>query len=243
MKWKDEEKSNKMEEHHAYTAPILDIYKKIPFPYPTVIIGAGGFGREVAEIARRMYLSSRSIKIIGFIDNDKKLHGNEINNYKVLGDLKTFDHSRFYFICSIANPIIKRRIIEQGNELQYRWINIIDPKIEPFYGCKLGKGIVIQKGTCLAVNSIIEDHVHINFNCSIGHDARIGKYSTISPLCAISGNTTIGECCFLGSGVITFPGVKIGANSKIGAGSVVTKNIPPNVVAIGSPARIVKRLG
>lgn len=48
---------------------------------------------------------------------------------------------------------------------------------------------------------------------------------------------------WLGGGVIVCPGVRIGKNSVIGAGSVVTKDIPPNVVAVGNPARVVREIG
>jgi maltose O-acetyltransferase len=47
---------------------------------------------------------------------------------------------------------------------------------------------------------------------------------------------------WLGGGVIVCPGVTIGENTVVGAGSVVTRDLPANVVAVGSPARVVKRL-
>jgi galactoside O-acetyltransferase len=52
----------------------------------------------------------------------------------------------------------------------------------------------------------------------------------------------IGRNCWLGAGVVVVPGVTIGENSVIGAGSVVTKDIPPNVVAVGNPCRVIKKL-
>lgn len=53
---------------------------------------------------------------------------------------------------------------------------------------------------------------------------------------------TIGDNVWIGGGAIVLPGVTIGDNSVIGAGSVVTKDVPPNVVAVGSPARPVRTL-
>lgn len=50
----------------------------------------------------------------------------------------------------------------------------------------------------------------------------------------------IGKCCWLGAGVIVLPGITIGDGSVIGAGSVVTKDIPSNVVAAGSPCRVLR---
>ena len=53
----------------------------------------------------------------------------------------------------------------------------------------------------------------------------------------------IGRNCWLGAGVIVMPGVTIGDNSVIGAGSVVTKDVPANVVAVGNPCRVLREIG
>lgn len=53
---------------------------------------------------------------------------------------------------------------------------------------------------------------------------------------------TLGDNVWLGGGVIVLPGVTIGDNSVVGAGSVVTKDVPANVVVVGSPARVIKHL-
>jgi maltose O-acetyltransferase len=53
---------------------------------------------------------------------------------------------------------------------------------------------------------------------------------------------TIGDNVWLGGGVIVCPGVTIGADTVVGAGSVVTKDLPPGVLAVGSPARVVRKL-
>ncbi|WP_217616985.1 maltose acetyltransferase domain-containing protein [Cellulomonas sp. GbtcB1] len=52
----------------------------------------------------------------------------------------------------------------------------------------------------------------------------------------------IGDNVWLGGGVIVCPGVTIGENSVVGAGSVVTKDVPPNVVAVGNPARVIREI-
>ena len=53
----------------------------------------------------------------------------------------------------------------------------------------------------------------------------------------------IGRNCWLGAGVIVMPGVTIGDNTVIGAGSVVTRDIPANVVAVGNPCRVMREIG
>ena len=53
----------------------------------------------------------------------------------------------------------------------------------------------------------------------------------------------IGKNCWLGAGVIVLPGVTIGDNTVVGAGSVVTKDLPANVVAVGNPCRVLREIG
>lgn len=50
----------------------------------------------------------------------------------------------------------------------------------------------------------------------------------------------IGKNCWIGAGVVIVPGVTVGDNTVIGAGSVVTKDIPANVVAVGNPCRVMR---
>lgn len=241
--WSENEESEnrRLEEQHAFTAP----YKK-PEDWVkyVVVIGAGDFGRETAEICKRIELSSRDMRLIGFLDDNKELHGKYINGIRVLGGIGYFKDLEVkpHFVVAIGDPLIKKRLIKIALDYGYIPTNIIDPSVIFFSGVKLGKGIVINVNCGIMANVVIKDHVHINLLTSVGHDVHIGAYSTISPCCALSGFTHIGKCCFLGSNVTTFPKVRIRDNSKIGAGSVVTKDIPSNVVAIGSPAKIMKWL-
>ena len=63
-----------------------------------------------------------------------------------------------------------------------------------------------------------------------------GKYTDIS-----SKPVIIGKNCWIGEKVIILPGVTIGCNSIVGAGSVVTKDIAPNCIAVGNPAKVIKK--
>ncbi len=104
--------------------------------------------------------------------------------------------------------------------------------------------------------------VYFNFNATLVDDTHIfvGDYTKFGPnvVIATAGHpilpslreqayqynapVKIGKCVWLGAGVIVLPGVEIGDNSVIGAGSVVTKNIPANVVAVGNPCKVVRSI-
>jgi maltose O-acetyltransferase len=66
-------------------------------------------------------------------------------------------------------------------------------------------------------------------------EPRQDKWESAAPI-------TIGDNVWLGGGAIVCPGVTIGENTVVGAGAVVTKDLPANVVAVGNPARVIKRI-
>ena len=82
----------------------------------------------------------------------------------------------------------------------------------------------------------------VNLSCTIGHDTTIGEFVEICPNVSISGRCTIGNLVFIGTGATILPDITIGNNSVVAAGSVVTKDVPDNVLVAGIPAIIKKEL-
>ncbi len=106
------------------------------------------------------------------------------------------------------------------------------------------------------------NHVYANFNLTMVDDTHIyvGDHTMFGPnvVVATAGHPIlpqlrekamqynmpvhIGRNCWLGAGVIVLPGVTIGDNTVVGAGSVVTKDLPANVVAVGNPCRVLREI-
>ncbi|MDE7414114.1 MAG: sugar O-acetyltransferase [Muribaculaceae bacterium] len=120
---------------------------------------------------------------------------------------------------------------------------------QPFR-CDYGSNIYIGENFFANFNLTILDEaeVRIGENCFIGPNVSI--YTACHPLDSESRNkglewsepVMIGDSVWIGGSTTILPGVSIGDNVVIGAGSVVTKDIPSNVVAVGNPARIIKYL-
>lgn len=105
----------------------------------------------------------------------------------------------------------------------------------------LGEGNVILHRSIIQANARIGSHVLINTAASIDHDNLIEDYVHISPHATLSGHVTIGEGTHIGAGATVIPSIKIGKWCKIGAGAVVIDDIPDYSVAVGCPARVIKR--
>ncbi len=210
-----------------------------------VIIGAGGFGREVLEIIKRINSVDHQYDILGFIDDNKEIFGTLINEHEVLGGIEWIKSSKqenIHFVCAIGDPKVKKHVIQKALDLGYIPGTIIDPSVNLNYNVKIGEGSIICPGNQLTTNINIKKHVIINQICSIGHDVSIGDYSTINPLSAISGGVKLGEGCFIGTGAKILQYQEIGDWSVVGASACVINNIPDYKLAIGVPAKIKKDL-
>jgi sugar O-acyltransferase (sialic acid O-acetyltransferase NeuD family) len=211
-----------------------------------VIIGAGGFGREVADIAKAITKERGEIKLIGFIDDNKDLHGKTLNNIPVLGGLDWIKNAGngndVYFACAIGDPRIKKKVVTHALELGYVPHTLIHPSVRIGYDVTVGDGTILCPGTIITTNISIGDHVIINQICSVGHDAVIKDYVTVNPLAAISGGVHLKEGVFIGTCAAVLQGLHIGEWSVIGASASVIKNQDAYVVAVGVPTTVKKKL-
>ncbi len=206
-----------------------------------VVVGAGGFGREVIEIFKDQNKLEKKWNILGFIDKNKKLYGKNINNFQVLGGLDWFiKNNDVGCVCAIGEPDAKRRTILKLKSMNVKFYNAIHPSVIMSEFVKLGEGIIICAGSILTVNIDIGNHVIININTTIGHDTIIGDYCSIMPTVKINGNNHLHEGTYIGTGATFIQQVSVGAGSTIGAGAVVVKDVPKNVVAVGIPAKVIK---
>lgn len=151
-------------------------------------------------------------------------------------DIKNYD----LMALGVYQPSHKRKIVNELNPDPNKFMNIIHDGLEVSYTSKLGRGLLINSKVSIAAHTTIGDFVSINRHVSIGHHTNIGDYCSINPGTNIAGNVSIGEGTTIGMGTNILHTVKIGRNSVIGAGSVVTKDIPDNVVAYGSPCKVIR---
>lgn len=141
---------------------------------------------------------------------------------------------------AIGDPIIKKKIMGKLKNSNNKYPVLIHPSVIYSDKVKFGEGSIICAGNIITVDVEIGKHVIVNLDCTIGHDAVIGDYSTILPSVKISGFVDIGECVSVGTGSAIIQGKIVRENSIIGAGAVVVKDIPDNCTAVGSPAKPIK---
>lgn len=205
------------------------------------IIGAGGFGREVAWVAERVNQVNPTWTIKGFIDDNESLWGTIQGAYPVLGGidyLLTQDNA--YTICAIGSSKTRKKIISRVTNGKIKFATLIDPSVLIASRAKIGEGTVICANSIIAVDSTIGNHVIINLTCTIGHDDIIKDFVTINPGVNVSGFVTLEECVEMGTGSKVIQGLTISPNCIVGASAAVVKNIEETGTYVGIPAKKIK---
>ena len=207
------------------------------------IIGAGGFGREVAWLVERINVIEPTWNLKGFIDDNIAIHGSLQDDYSVVGgcDYLMNITQEVWVVCAVGSAKIRQKIIEKlKNHVNVKFATLIDPSVLRSERVDIGEGSIICAGTIITVDISIGSHVIINLDCTIGHDDIIHDFVTIYPSVNLSGNVVVGECAELGTGMQIIQGKSIGKESIIGAGAVVIRDIPEKCTAVGSPAKPIK---
>ncbi len=194
-----------------------------------ILVGAGGHGKVVADIAMKCGYTE-----ILFAD-DRTL--DTCMGFPVIGPVSgipRWNDGKTDFVISIGNNAARKKIAECYD---VNWVTLIHPSAQIGVGATIGKGTVVM--ACAAVNACasIGDHCIINTGAVVEHDNVLENYVHISPNAALGGTVFIGEETHIGIGATVINNVSVCANCTVGAGAVVTKNIPESGTYIGVPAR------
>lgn len=206
-----------------------------------VILGAGGQGKVVLDI-----LKKNNYHVIGFIDDDKNKKGKLINNVKVLGNFLDINKTKKNIdgiVIGIGDNNIRSDYFLKIKKLNLKIVNAIHPNTIISENVKIGKGVIIVGGAVVNTNVKIGNNVIINTGATVDHDCVLGDNSQICPGVNLAGNVKIKKNAFIGTGAVINPGICIGENSIVGSGSTIIRDVPKNVVVVGMPGKIIKKIG
>lgn len=198
------------------------------------LFGASGHAKVIIDS-----LKASGKQILGLFDDNPDVK--ELLEYSVYG---SFDQNRLgdeELIISVGLNHIRKKIVEKLPE-NTRYGKAIHPSAIISEYASLGEGTVVMQGAVIQSSVSIGKHCIINTTASVDHDCIIEDYVHISPNATLCGSVSVGEGSQVGAGAVVIPGIKIGKWSLVAAGAVVMKDVPDNVLVLGNPARVVKRI-
>ena len=204
-----------------------------------VIYGAGGQGREVAEMVRRINDRHRVWSLIGFIDDGVAAE----SVWGGRGVLGGFNFAADYgkpldVVLAIADPKSKKRIYESLKRYPHiSFPNIIDCGVELSSSVVMGEGVIISHQCSISVDVTLGSCILINTASIVGHDSVVGDFCSVMSNVNISGSVRVGDGVFIGVGSSIRQGITVGADSVVGMGSVVVADVQGGSTVLGNPAR------
>jgi sugar O-acyltransferase (sialic acid O-acetyltransferase NeuD family) len=209
-----------------------------------LIVGARGFAKEVLEVLHQL---DKINDVVFYDDINLDATAMLYDNFPIL---KNIDEVKYYFksiskrfTIGVGNPLTRKIICDKFTEAGGVFTSVISPFAHiGNYNNKIEDGCNIMTGSVITSDILIGKGVLINLNCTVGHDSVIGDFVEMSPGVHVSGNCKIGSFCNIGTNASILPKVTLGQNVIVGAGSVVTKNVPDNCLVVGIPALIKKEI-
>jgi sugar O-acyltransferase (sialic acid O-acetyltransferase NeuD family) len=203
-----------------------------------LILGAGGHGMVVADIARAL-----GFERICFLD-DRWPGLSHVLKWPVVGkfkDLQAVVQPSDQVFAAVgdnaARLALHRGLITQGLNIPV----LKHPTSVVSDDTQLGSGSVVMPLVAINLSAVIGEAVILNTSCSVDHDNIIEDGVHISPGVHLAGNVSVGSCSWIGIGSSIREGITIGPDCMIGAGSVVVRDVPPASKVAGNPARAMEK--
>lgn len=212
--------------------------------HPIIIIGSGGFSKDVVWAVQHYNTAQTEYTILGFCDDDPAKKGQMIAGYSVLGtpeDVAAARPEKPCFICSIGDNCARATVVERVLSLGWIPVTIIDPSVMIGEDVEIGKGTYIGARAIVSPKARIGNHVIINNHTTIGHDCVVDNFAQVSPGGRVSGFSVLKEGALVGANAVIAQGKKVGRYGTLGACSFGMTNIPDGATAIGIPARVTFR--
>lgn len=207
-----------------------------------VLIGGGNHVQYCIDIIER----ENKYNIVGIIDSIKDI-GEELYGYKIIGrqeDLKNLS-STYNFeagIITVGDNWTRRKIFNSIIDIDwtFKFVNAIHPSVIIGNNVNIGCGVIAMAGVIFNPGSRIGDFSFFATGAQIEHDCIIGEFASVSAGSILGGHVHIKNYAAITLGVTIMDRLTIGNNTVIGSGSLVTKDMPDNVLAYGNPAKIIR---
>ncbi len=208
-------------------------------------LGAGGHAKVVVEMLKLM----GAHELVGLLDSNSALWGTEVLGVPVLGDdgllpgiySQGASHA-FIGVGGVGDTGPRKRLYEMANRTGFQMVDVIHPSAVVSASAAWGQGLTAMAGAVINAGAQLGDNVIVNTGAIVEHDCVIGDHVHVATGARLASTVQVGDWAHIGLGASVRQCVHIGRSSIVGAGAVVVEDVPDNVVVVGVPARILKRV-
>lgn len=211
---------------------------------PLLIVGAGGFGREVLDIvdAINAAVPAPVWTLVGVADDGPTAANLGLlaeRGVRYLGSsAQAIDEGlATHYAVGIGSPDARRKVVQYYDTAGLEAATLVHPAVTMGFGVSLGPGAIVAAGARLTTNIRLGRHVHLNLNVTVGHDSTIGDFVSVNPLASISGDCTVEDGVLIGVAGVILNALTVGAGATVGGSACVVKNVAPGATVKGVPAR------
>ena len=196
-----------------------------------MILGAGGFAKEVADVVLRT-----GHEIAGFFEEEPSGRERPPRGAPLLSEIPKagFDG----IVVGVGDCALRRRFFDlvAGD---YECPALVDPSAVVSGFASIGKGSLVMQGCVVNADARVGQNVLLNVGCCVAHDCTVGDHAHLAPAVMLGGGSHVGAGAFCGTSAVVLPEKRVGDWAVCGAGAVITHDIPDGALAQGVPARVV----
>lgn len=192
------------------------------------IVGAGGFSREVADLAHDC-----GHIVVGFVDECVR-GKHSPTGLPIVGALVELNVDAV--VLGFGDTAC-RESVYRDLSTAVDFVTLVHPTAYVSSSAELGRGALLLQNVVVNANAQIGVNVILNVGCCVAHDADVGDHSHLAPGVQLSGAASVGIGCFCGTSSVVLPQIRVGASCTLGAGAVVTRDVTSGMTVVGIPAR------
>ncbi len=207
-----------------------------------VIVGAGGFAREIHCLLPG-FLADTPYRFKGYLGKDQGVPTETDISGSILDDPDHYEpKTEDRFVLAIGDMAARHHAMETLKSRGAQFHTIVHPLALVADSARLGEGVVVYPFACVSNNARLDIGVKLNYYASVGHDTRLGKYCLLAPYATVNGFGILEDDVYMATHSTVAPQVHVGAKSKLSANSAAMNDVPANSLVFGVPGRVAPRL-
>lgn len=195
------------------------------------IVGAGGFSSEVVDLA-----VACGHEVVGFVD-DSVRGEHSLSKLPIVGSWS--DLAIEAAVIAIGDTASRASMFERMEGV-IEVITLVHPSACVSASATLGRGTLVMQNVVVNAEACVGENVILNVGCCVAHNCVVGDHCHVAPAVQLAGGSSVGSRTFCGTSSVVLPGISVGDRCSLGAGAVVTKDVPDHATVVGVPARPVR---